>query len=61
MDILYKEDEDLLYIRLDDRMQVLTNRTLKDGVVLEIGEDNRIVAISIQRASKNVKLSGLYV
>lgn len=57
--INYDSKSDLLYIRLDNRNQPLTNTRLSENIVLDIGEENRIVGIEIMEASKNVELSSL--
>jgi len=59
MQILYNVKTDLLYIRLDDRKQEVVNRRLSEDIVLDIGEDNRIVGIEILDASKHLNLEKL--
>ncbi len=59
MNIVYNDKSDLLYIRLDDRKQDVINRRVSEGVVLDIGENDRIVGIEILDASKNVTLDRL--
>lgn len=59
MDIYYNEKADLLYLRLDPRKQELRNEDLTDGVVLDIGDDDRIVGIEILSASRKVHLDSL--
>ena len=59
MQILYNAKTDLLYIRLDERKQDVVNRRPSEDVVLDIGEDNRIVGIEILDASKHLNLEGL--
>jgi uncharacterized protein YuzE len=49
----------LLYLRLDDRKQQVTNRRLSEDIVLDLGEDERIVGIEILDASKNLNLERL--
>ena len=56
MKITYHEKFDLLYIRLDERQQQVLCNEPSDGVVLELGEDDRIVGIEILDASKRVDL-----
>ena len=56
MHVLYNDKTDLLYIRLDDRMQEVINRRVSDDVVLDIGEGNKIIGIEILDASKHVNL-----
>jgi uncharacterized protein YuzE len=59
MQITYNTKTDLLYIRLDDRKQPLLNRRVSEDVVLDIGEQNRIVGIEILDASHQVNLGTL--
>ena len=59
MQILYNTKADLLYLRLDDRGQEVTNMRLSDDIVLDIGEDDRIVGIEILDASKHLNLENL--
>jgi uncharacterized protein YuzE len=56
MKITYHEKSDLLYIRLDERQQQVLCNEPSDGVVLELGEDDRIVGIEILDASKRLHL-----
>ena len=57
--ILYNAKTDLLYLRLDDRKQQVVNKRVSDDVVLDIGEDDRIVGIEILDASKHLNLEKL--
>jgi len=59
MNILYNDKTDLLYMRLDDRKQEIINRRVSEDIVLDIGEDNKIVGIEILEASKHVSLQKL--
>ena len=59
MQIHYNAKSDLLYLRLDDRRQDVTNTRVSDDIVLDIGEDNRIVGIEILDASKHLNLENL--
>ena len=59
MQILFNTKADLLYLRLDDRGQEVTNTRLSDDIVLDIGEDDRIVGIEILDASKHLNLENL--
>lgn len=59
MQVLYNAKTDLLYIRLDDRKQEVVNRQLSEDIVLDIGEDDRIVGIEILDASKHLNLERL--
>jgi len=60
MNILYNDRTDLLYIRLDDRKQEVRNRRVSEDIVLDIGEDDRIVGVEILDASKHVNLEKLF-
>ncbi len=60
MQILYNARTDLLYLRLDDRKQQVTNHRLSDDIVLDLGKNNRIVGIEILDASKHLNLTRLF-
>jgi len=59
MNILYNDKTDLLYIRLDDRRQDVINRRVSEDIVLDIGENERVIGIEIIDASKHVNISHL--
>jgi len=59
MQIMYNDKTDLLYFRLDERKQQVINRRLSEDIVLDIGEDGRIVGIEILDASKHLNLERL--
>jgi uncharacterized protein YuzE len=59
MNILYNDKTDLLYIRLDDRKQDVINRRVSEDIVLDIGENERVIGIEIIDASKHVNLERL--
>jgi uncharacterized protein YuzE len=59
MQIFYNTTTDLLYIRLDDQKQPIINRRLGEDVVLDVGEDDKIIGIEILDASKRVNLNKL--
>lgn len=59
MQILYNDKTDLLYLRLDERKQEVVNKRLFEDIVLDIGEDGRIVGIEILDASKHLNLERL--
>lgn len=59
MQILYDAKTDLLYLRLDERKQQVTNTRLSEDIVLDLGEDERIVGIEILDASKHLNLEAL--
>ncbi|MDO8587232.1 MAG: DUF2283 domain-containing protein [Armatimonadota bacterium] len=56
MNVSYNDRTDLLYIRLDDRKQQVVNVRVTEDIVLDIGEDDRIVGIEILDASRHVSL-----
>ena len=56
MKITYHEKHDLLYIRLDEAPQLVTNRRVNEDVVLDLGADERIVGIEILDASKRLRI-----
>lgn len=59
MNILYNDKTDLLYIRLDDRKQDVVNKRVSEDIVLDIGENERVIGIEILDASKRVSLEKL--
>lgn len=59
MNIFYDDKTDLLYIRIDDRKQEVINQRVSEDIVLDIGEDDRIVGIEILDASTHVTLEKL--
>ena len=59
MQILYNDKTDLLYLRLDDRPQQVVNKRLSEDIVLDIGEDERIVGIEFIDASRHLNLERL--
>lgn len=59
MNILYNDKTDLLYIRLDDRKQEVINRRVSEDIVLDIGENEKVIGIEILDASKHVNLERL--
>ena len=59
MKVFYDDLADLLYIRLDEKKQNIVNKRVSEDVVLDIGEDERIIGIEILDASVNVKLENL--
>ena len=56
VEILYNSKTDLLYLRLDDRKQEVRNKRISDDIVIDVGDDNRIVGIEIVDASRNLNL-----
>jgi len=59
MQILYDVKTDLLYLRLDDRKQQVTNKRLSEDIVLDVGADDKIVGIEILDASQHLNLERL--
>ena len=59
MQILYNTKTDMLYIRLDDKKQQVINKRVSEDIVLDLGENDRIVGIEILDASKHLNLEGL--
>jgi uncharacterized protein YuzE len=59
MKIVYDTQTDLLYLRLDDRTQPLINQRLSEEIVLDMGEDDKIVGIEILDASTHLSLEAL--
>ncbi len=59
MNVVYNDKTDLLYIRLDDRKQDVINKRVSEDVVLDVGENDRIIGIEILDASKHVSLDRL--
>ena len=57
MTITYHRTADLLYICLDPDSGQVVNKDISDDVVLELGENDRIVGIEILDASKRVDLA----
>ena len=56
MNIAYNDKTDLLYIRLDDRKQDAINKRVSDDIVLDVGENDKIIGIEILDASRHVSL-----
>ena len=59
MQILYNDQTDLLYLRFDDRKQEVINKVATEDVVLDLGDDDKIVGIEILDASRHVNLPAL--
>lgn len=56
MNIAYNDKTDLLYIRLDDRKQDVINKRVSEDIVLDVGENDKIIGIEILDASRHVSL-----
>ncbi len=59
MNVVYNDKTDLLYIRFDDKSQDVINRRISEDIVLDIGENDRIVGIEIVDASLRIHLEKL--
>ena len=59
MNISYSDKTDLLYIRLDETTQQVINKRVSEQVVLDLGQDERIIGIEILDASRHVNLEAL--
>jgi len=59
MEIRYNTKTDLLYFRLDDQEQRVINKRVSEDIVLDVGEDDRIIGIEIIDASKHLNLEKL--
>lgn len=56
MQITYSAKTDLLYIRLDDRKQSVINKRVSEDIVLDVGEQDKIIGIEILDASERLNL-----
>jgi uncharacterized protein YuzE len=59
MRVIYSPKTDLLYLRLDDRKQQVINHRVSENVVLDLGDDEKIVGIEVLDASKHLSLEKL--
>lgn len=59
MHVVYNDRTDILYIRPGDRKQDVINRRVTEDIVLDIGENDRVVGIEIMDASTHVTLDRL--
>jgi len=59
MTIHYDGTHDLLYLRLETQSQQVINKRVAEDIVLDIGEDDKIIGIEIMDASKHVNLEKL--
>jgi uncharacterized protein YuzE len=59
MQIQYNARMDLLYLRLDDQKQPVISQKVSDAVVLDLGDNDRIIGIEIMDASRNLNLDRL--
>jgi uncharacterized protein YuzE len=59
MIIHYDSKTDLLYLRLEPAKQQVTNLRVTEDIVLDMGENDKIIGIEIMDASKHVNLEKL--
>jgi len=59
MQIHYDSKTDLLYLRLESTSQEVINKRITEDIVLDIGENDKIIGIEIMDASKHVNLEKL--
>ena len=59
MKIEYDDKSDLLYIIFDETIQKVINQRVSDNIVLDIGENNKIVGIEILDAMDVINLGNL--
>jgi len=57
--IFYDAKTDLLYLQLDDQKQQVINKRVSEDIVLDLGENDRIVGIEILDASRHLNLEKL--
>ncbi|MBL8091989.1 MAG: DUF2283 domain-containing protein [Anaerolineales bacterium] len=60
MQIIYSPKSDILYIRLDEVKQDVINQRLSEDVVLDMGNENKIVGIEIMDASSRLNLKNIF-
>jgi uncharacterized protein YuzE len=60
MNIFYDDKTDLLYVRLVNTRQDVTNRRISEDIVLDIGNDEKLIGIEIVDASRHVHLDRLF-
>jgi uncharacterized protein YuzE len=59
MRVIYNPRSDLLYLRLDDHKQQVINHRVDENLVLDLGDDQKIVGIEVLDASKHLSLEKL--
>lgn len=59
MQIHYNSKTDLLYLRFESSSQAVINKRITEDLVLDIGENDKIVGIEIMDTSKHVNLENL--
>lgn len=60
MVVQYHRDSDMLYIKLADGVSTGSDE-VSPGIVLDFDENNRVIGIEVEEASKHVDLSRLEV
>lgn len=60
MKITYDTDVNLLYIRFDAKKQNVTNQTINDNSILDIGKKGNLFGIEILDASEMINLEELF-
>lgn len=60
MQIIYNPKSDILYIRLDEIKQDVINQRVSEDVVLDMGNENRIIGIEIMDASLRLDLKNIF-
>jgi uncharacterized protein YuzE len=60
MQIIYNPKSDILYIRLDEAKQDVLNQRVSEDVVLDMGNENKIVGIEIMDASLRLDLKNIF-
>ena len=58
MKVLFDQDSDALYFRLDDS-KIVESEEVKPGIVLDFNEQNQVVGVEILDAGKRVSRSSL--
>jgi uncharacterized protein YuzE len=54
MTIHYDSKTDLLYLRIESATQEVINKRVSEEMVLDIGENEKIIGIEIMDASKHI-------
>lgn len=60
MKVSYNPKSDILYIRLDEIRQDVLNQRVSEDVVLDMGNENKIVGIEIMDASQRLDLKNIF-
>ncbi len=59
MIVEYDTNTDMLYLRLSEGEHTLINKRVSEDIVLDIGENDKIIGIEILDASQHVTLKDL--